>query len=71
MEQTSSQKTGILDRWTPRVIREARAIFKESGLRGVIRRYGWKFFAFFFTYYLIRDVTLYIIIPWYIAKKLM
>ncbi|MFV8259163.1 hypothetical protein ACNQKP_15250 [Bdellovibrio bacteriovorus] len=70
MEQ-APPKTKFLDRWTPRVFREAKQIFRESGLKGVIRRYGWKFFAVFFAYYLIRDVTLYIILPWYLAKNLL
>ncbi|MGE9744206.1 hypothetical protein AB1A81_09890 [Bdellovibrio bacteriovorus] len=70
MEQTPP-KTKFLDRWTPRVLREAKQIFRESGIKGVIRRYGWRFFAVFFAYYLIRDVTLYILLPWYLAKNLL
>lgn len=70
MEPTPT-KTKFLDRWTPQVLREAKQVFREGGLKGVIRRYGWKFFAVFFTYYLIRDVTIYILIPWYVAKNLM
>ena len=65
-----AHKPKFLDRWTPRVLREAKQTFRESGLKGVIRRYGWKFFAVFFAYYLIRDVTLYILLPWYLASKL-
>ena len=62
-------KPKFLDRWTPRVVREAKDTFKASGLKGVIRRYGWKFFAVFFAYYLIRDITLYVLLPWYLASK--
>lgn len=65
------KKIKFLDRWAPQVLREAKQIFRESGLKGMIRRYGWKFFAIFFAYYLIRDVTIYILIPWYIARNLM
>jgi hypothetical protein len=68
MEQ---KKPSLKDRITPAFIREGAAVFKESGFRGVIKRYGWKFFAFFFTYYLIRDLTLYVFLPWYLAKKLL
>lgn len=67
----STNKTRWMDRWTPRVLREAKDVFKSDGLKGVIKRYGWKFFAVFFVYYLIRDVTLYILLPWYLAKNLM
>jgi len=49
-------------------IQDCRATFKEGGIRAVIRRYGWKVFAIFFVYYLVRDATLYILIPYLIAK---
>lgn len=66
----NSSKPTLLDRMTPKVVREAKQVFRESGLKGVIKRYGWKFFAVFFAYYLIRDVTLYILLPLYLANKL-
>lgn len=65
------EKMKFTQRWTPKVLREAKTIFREQGLRGVIRRYGWKFFAIFFLYYLVRDVTLYILLPWYLATKIL
>jgi hypothetical protein len=49
-------------------ISDCRITFKESGMKGVIKKYGWKVFAIFFMYYLVRDVTLYILIPAAIAK---
>ncbi|NUN05966.1 MAG: hypothetical protein HUU57_09405 [Bdellovibrio sp.] len=69
MDETT-RKPKFLDRWTPKVIREAKQVFREGGLKAVIRRYGWKFFAVFFIYYLVRDVTLYILLPLYLANKL-
>lgn len=63
-------KTKFLDRWTPKILREVRQVFRESGIKGVIRRYGWKVFAVFFIYYLVRDITLYILLPLYLADKL-
>lgn len=63
-------KPKFLDRWTPKVIREAKQVFREGGIKGVIRRYGWKVFAIFFVYYLVRDVTIYILLPLYLANKL-
>ena len=45
-----------------------RAEFKEGGLRGLFRRYGWKLFAAFFLFYLIRDLTLYVLIPYLIFR---
>jgi hypothetical protein len=50
------------------VVFNAKDTFKQSGFKGVVKRYGWKVFAVFFVYYLVRDVTLYILIPWLIAK---
>jgi hypothetical protein len=50
------------------LIQECKTTFKEGGFRAVIRRYGWKIFAVFFVYYLVRDLTLYVFIPYMIAK---
>jgi hypothetical protein len=63
-------KPKFLDRFTPRILREVKQCFREGGFKGVSRRYGWKIFAAFFAYYLIRDVTLYILLPWFVANKL-
>jgi hypothetical protein len=61
------EKAGFFSK-LKKIISEARATFKESGFKGVIKRYGWKAFAVFFTYYLIRDSILYILIPYLIAR---
>lgn len=54
-----------------KVLKEARTVFKEKGFKGVAKRYGWKFFAAFFCYYLLRDLTIYVFIPYLIAKGLL
>ncbi len=36
---------------------------------GLINKYGWKAALGIFIYYLIRDVTLYILIPWYFTNS--
>ena len=50
-----------------KVLHELRTNTKESGLRQAIKmmfkKYGWKVGLAIFMYYLIRDVTLYIILP--------
>lgn len=71
MDMTKTDEKKFFTKLVPKVIQEARSVFREQGLKGVIKKYGWKFFAFFFLYYLIRDVTLYILIPWYIARHLL
>lgn len=48
---------------------EARTTFRKDGFKGVWRRYGWKIFAVFFVYYLIRDLFLYVFLPWFIIKN--
>ena len=38
--------------------------------RGFIKKYGWKAAVAIFVGYLIRDVILYIILPYFIAKNI-
>ena len=58
-----------------KALNELRNNAKESGIREAIRimfkKYGWKLGVAIFMYYLIRDVTLYIIIPYLVYKNLM
>ena len=58
-----------------KVLHELRTNTKESGLRQAIKimfkKYGWKLGVAIFMYYLIRDVTLYIIIPYLVYKNSM
>lgn len=54
-----------------RTLREFRQTLRESGIKGAFRRYGWKLFAALFVYYLIRDLTLYVAIPYLVAQRLM
>ena len=55
-----------------KVLHELRTNTKEFGLRQAIKmmfkKYGWKVGLAIFMYYLIRDVTLYIILPYLIMK---
>jgi hypothetical protein len=48
---------------------EARQIYREKGFRAVLARFGWKFVVAIFLYYLIRDLTLYVLIPWLLISK--
>ena len=58
-----------------KALNELRNNAKESGIREAIsimfKKYGWKLGVAIFMYYLIRDVTLYIIIPYLVYKNLM
>ncbi len=42
---------------------------KSLGVRGLYKKYGWKLVAAVFMYYLIRDTTLYILLPLLIIKE--
>lgn len=42
---------------------EVRQIYREQGFKAVFKRYGWKLVIGIFCYYLIRDITLYLILP--------
>jgi hypothetical protein len=45
--------------------------FFRNGLKATINRYGWRLIAIVFVSYLVRDITLYIAIPWWAARSLM
>ena len=55
-----------------KVLHELRKNAKESGVKEAIKimfkKYGWKVGLAIFMYYLIRDVTLYIIFPYLIMR---
>lgn len=60
----------IREHLTPHAVLEVRTLYREAGFRGVFKRYGWKVIAGFFAYYLIRDLTLYVLLPYLVAKGL-
>tara|TARA_B100000989_G_scaffold7996_1_gene5544 strand:- start:272 stop:460 length:189 start_codon:yes stop_codon:yes gene_type:complete len=54
------------------VLQELRKNAKESGVKEALKimfkKYGWKVGLAIFMYYLIRDVTLYVILPYLIMR---
>tara|TARA_Y100000588_G_scaffold283150_1_gene300534 strand:+ start:135 stop:278 length:144 start_codon:yes stop_codon:yes gene_type:complete len=40
----------------------------KDKFKKIYRKYGWKAVVALFVYYLVRDVSLYILLPWAIAK---
>jgi len=42
----------------------------RNRIKNLYKKYGWKAVVAIFLYYLIRDVSLYIILPWMIARNL-
>ena len=43
----------------------------KNKIRNLFKKYGWKAAIGIFLYYLVRDVSLYILLPWYIAKNVL
>ncbi|MEW6055199.1 MAG: MFS transporter [Bdellovibrionota bacterium] len=54
-----------------RWVKEATQIFRTRGLKALVKTYGWKMVAGFIAYYLVRDVTLYILLPWMAAQGIL
>tara|TARA_S200000501_G_scaffold352329_1_gene371054 strand:- start:941 stop:1093 length:153 start_codon:yes stop_codon:yes gene_type:complete len=42
----------------------------KNRIFGLYKKYGWKAVVGIFLYYLVRDVSLYIVLPYLIAKKI-
>lgn len=57
-----------LKRLTPKFLRKYVSIFKQDGIKGVLKEGGWKIVVYFFLFYLVRDTILYIIIPYLFLK---
>ena len=52
----------------PKWIRFYINIYKEKGFKAAIKAAGWKMVVLVFFYYLIRDLILYVLIPYLIGK---
>jgi len=55
----------------PAKILSLRQQIKEKGVKQIIREMGWKVIVGVFIFYLVRDVLLYIVIPFLIARGLL
>jgi MFS transporter, DHA1 family, tetracycline resistance protein len=49
-------------------VKEAATVLRTSGMKGLVKAYGWRVVVGFVAYYLIRDITLYILLPWLVAE---
>lgn len=43
-------------------------IAKKEGIKSLLKKRGWKVFAFVIAYYTVRDTILYILIPFIVAQ---
>ena len=69
LEDAVPERMGARRGWLA-FVREATATFRAKGFRGILRAYGWKLFAGFVLFYLVRDVTLYVVLPYLAARGL-
>ena len=44
-------------------LNEYKEIYKQKGLKELLKKLGWRVFALIFIYYLVRDIILYVIGP--------
>ena len=67
MENTAMTENPIIDqevkkrRFMPQWIHEANVIRKKEGIKGMLKKGGWRLLVAFFIFYLIRDTILYVI----------
>jgi hypothetical protein len=52
----------------PAVVREFTALLREKGIKGFLREKGWKIFIGIIAFYLVRDVLLYLLLPFLVAQ---
>lgn len=55
--------------WLKDLFVQMKTTWKTAGFKGLYKQYGLKLFIAFFVYYLIRDIIIYIYLPWYFADK--
>lgn len=56
--------------WVKTLFVEMKTTWKTLGIKGLYQKYGFKLFVAFFIYYLLRDSFIYLVLPWFVANKL-
>ncbi|UYL10631.1 hypothetical protein B9G69_008590 [Bdellovibrio sp. SKB1291214] len=51
------------------VFKDVKQTYKDGGFKGLRKKYGWKMFAVIISYYLVRDITLYVLIPYFVIRS--
>ena len=60
----------FINKLIPKFLRESINYFRKNGFKKTLKKLGWKMILLIVLYYLIRDSILYIIIPYFVGKKL-
>ncbi len=58
----------VLAKLTPNWVKRYRDIYKERGFKALLKEAGWKVVVGIIVFYLVRDIILYIIIPYLIYR---
>ena len=58
----------LREKLIPKFLLKYVTYYRNHGFKKTIKKYGWKFFAIIFMFYLVRDTILYIIIPYFAMK---
>ena len=53
-----------------RQMKEMALCIKRDGLKAAFKRYGWRMVSLVVAYYLVRDISLYIVIPYLFASAM-
>ena len=53
---------------TPKWMLKYIDIYKKEGFKAAVKAAGWKVVLLIIIYYLVRDITLYILIPYLVAR---
>jgi len=70
LNDTKQITLGFRQKITPPFISKAVTEVREKGLKAGLKSLGWKTLLAIFIFYLIRDVIIYILIPYFTAKGL-
>tara|TARA_B100002019_G_C20842243_1_gene390474 strand:+ start:154 stop:387 length:234 start_codon:yes stop_codon:yes gene_type:complete len=68
LNDTNDLTLGFRQKITPPFISKSVAVFREKGFKAGLKSLGWKTLAAIFIFYLVRDVIIYILIPYFVAK---
>jgi len=70
LNDTKHITLGFRQKITPPFISKAVAEVREKGFKAGLKSLGWKTLIAIFVFYLVRDVIIYILIPYFMAKGL-
>jgi adenylate cyclase len=71
LRATFRMKNWIRRIFKPQIIQEWTAVWREKGLRGLVKEKGWKIVAAVFLFYLIRDSVIYLLLPYLAARGIL